>query len=198
MAAETVGLGRRGQKDLLVFARDSAGDVDSPYGVVALGVAQLIERDGEFGGPTGFVARGAALPDGVPGLVVATALVGEQNIPHGAQRVGAEEETAASIVVSVEDDLDAVVLLELVVAAHPVGDDSLGLGVETAEAEIEESVVVEDPHFGPLTGGSAFDRFPLEERFTGESLLPGRIVEVPVDFWGLGSAARLNRRRRLG
>ena len=191
LAAKAVGLGGRHQKIVLVLAGNRAADVDAPNSRVALGVAQLVERDGDLGGPAAVGAGGAALPDAVPGLVAAAALVGEQRVPHGAQRIGAEEETAAPVVVGVEDELNAVVFVEFVVAAHAVGHQPVGLGVEAAAAQVDILIVVEQAHLSALAGRGSLAGFPLEEIGAGDGLLPDRFVESAVDFGRLGDALRL-------
>ena len=193
-APEAVGLGRRHEEDLLVPAAYGAADVDAPDRLVAVGVAQLVEGNGDLGAPAEAVDAGAAAPDAVPGLVAGAALVGEQLVLARPEGIGAEVEAPAAVVVGVEDDLDVVVLLEVGVPPHLVGHEAAGFAVEAAKGEVQVVVVEEDPDLGPLRGRGSFDRLALKEAVHDRGLAPDRIVEAAVDARGLGRAGSLDDR----
>ena len=114
-------MGRRDEEDFFVFAANGAADVNAPHGLVAVGVAHLIEGNGYFGAPAQAVDMGAALPYAVPGLVAGAALIDEQHVLARPQGIGAKVKAASAVVIGVEDNLDIVVFVQLGIAPHLVG-----------------------------------------------------------------------------
>ena len=129
--------GQRRPVDDLVAAADVPLDVHAPGLDLADGIAQGPERNGELGAPAGVRQRRAHLPYAVPvavepgagatrrgGAAPQATLPGVHHLPVVLlpRRAGAEDETALPVEEGVENDLDAVSIVERCVP--PAGPQS--------------------------------------------------------------------------
>src|SRR6266704_7093359 len=86
---------------LLVLAPDEAAHIESESQIRPPMKAQRAEWDSKHGGPTGRVSRDNHVPDAVP-VLVEVVDPDELGVPHGAVRIGAEDESPAAVVKAVD------------------------------------------------------------------------------------------------
>ena len=186
----------------LVAAADVTLEVEAPRLRAAAGIAQRAEGNRELRAPAELAAQRLHLPGRIPVEVVAAAgtrlleravgcllpLAGQLAVVLERVRVGGEDEPVLAVVISVEDHLEAVAVVEWRVAAALRDHDALRLAIVADDADVKRVGCVEDADLGLLGRRTAFLWRCLPE--IGEYWRdgPGRVVEdVAVD-----------RRRRLG
>ena len=181
----------------LVLAPDVALEVQAPDRAVR-SVPETAEGNRHLRAPAEGAARRPHCPGGVPvqigaagtaaaGGTAATSLVRELAVVLDARDVRPEDETVLPVAVRVENDPEAVLVLEHGVAAA-VGDRQGGsVPVEADDGEVEVGFVEGDPHFGPFARRLAFERLHLLEAGAEVDIEPELLAEhVAVDHGGLG------------
>jgi len=170
---------------LLLVAGDPAPRVHAPDLLVLRSVAQLVERYLELRRPASSVVRHLAVPHRVPGGVPLRLAVPEDEVDLAAPRGQVELEARSLVVVAVEADADHVDrVAQEVVAPARVAVDFRRVVVD-ADREVDVLVVEQDLELGRLGGRSSLDRKLLRVVAGPGSLLPGLVVEAPVDLRGL-------------
>ncbi len=130
-AGQGAGLGQAKQVELpgqrrpvsrFVAAADGAAEVQPPgLRLLAVGKAQIAERDTELGAPAIVTTPGGDLPRAIPveiepahrrATAAALTFTGQLAVIFLAGRIGAEDEAVLSIQVGVEDHLEAVGLIQ--------------------------------------------------------------------------------------
>ena len=176
------------------MAPDDALEVDAPRLGAAGREAQRLERNGELGAPANLGDAGSHLPGAVPvdveaaprprGLLTsagqpAAALPFEGDLPVvlDAGGIGAEDEAVLAVAVGVEDDPEAVHVVERRVAARVRDDDGGRLAVVHHRTDVERVPGEDDPDLGPLRRRIALDRQLLEEPIDRRRRGPGRIAQ---------------------
>ena len=178
IAGETRRVGVR-PADLLVVAPDTPGNIEAPYIRVRIEIERVI-GDGNLDAPAPGVDGCLGEPEGLPVAVVGVAL--DEDIVARTPRVDLERVPVAVIVESIDGDDDAVVVPRHRIAQHQVGHDCGGVGVVTANAEIDEFPIRQDPNVRFLRRLGAGHRDNLQEPVDEASFLPYRIIEFSVDF----------------
>jgi len=144
-------------------------------------------------------------------------LVGDQPIHLDALGIGAEVVGVPTVVKGVEDEFDRVIAAagpeagesELGVTLQLAPNDSVRPGVERPNADVEVLAVVEHANPGGLAGGRALLGLLLPEAAGDVPVLPGGLVERPVQTDGgalcdetslqrLWALPNLLRRHRIG
>ena len=118
------------------------------------------------------------------------ALVGDEGVVLGSQRADLEDVGVAPVVVCVERDDDAVVLVDAPAPMQDAAADQPGLGIMEDEAEVECVFVVADAHLGRLAGGRPVHRVALAEVGHRLDHGPEGLVEDPVDGGRAGHGRR--------
>ena len=116
-----------GPHHALVLPVDHPREHQPERDVVALGEAELAERDGDLHRPAAVVDDGLAAEDGVPREAVdGEPLVSDGRVVLGAERVHLEQVRVAAVAVGVEPDVDVVVAVVAPAALEVLGADQLG------------------------------------------------------------------------
>ena len=104
--------------------------------------------------------------------------------PHAvllhAERVDGEQQRAAVVEIGIEQDVDAVVAVD-VVAVGEGGAHGVAVRLERAHAEVDGIGRVPDEHLGRIGGGARVDGAVLREAGEQGGALPHRLVEAAVD-----------------
>ena len=91
----------------------------------------------------------------------------------------------------IDDDLEVVVEFLADVPAQFGGNNSIGIGVEATDAEIDFMFAVKNPDLGFLGRRLAFKGFSLEKVVDGWGHLPERIIERAVQARCMVDTSRL-------
>ena len=109
------------------------------------------------------------------------ALVGNQRVALGAERVELENVGRAIVAIAVEPDDDAVVEIDATFPLQDLRDDPLGLRVVQHEAEVDVVGIERHAHLGGLRGHRAVDRVALTKVGHRLGNTPHFVVEHAVD-----------------
>ena len=193
-----------GPERRFVLAPDVALEVQAPDRA-ARSVPETAEGNRHLGAPAVLAAHRSHRPGRVPVQVGAarteaargtpsasTALVRELAVVLDSRDVRAEDEAVLPVAEGVQDDAEAVLVLEPGVAAA-VGDrQGGGLPVEADDGDVEGGVVEGDPHLGPFARRFAFERLHLLEAGAEIDVEPELLAEdVAVDDRRLRETHRL-------
>ncbi len=163
----------------LVLAGDIATEVDAPDVLRMPHKPQLRIGDAHFRGPAGCVTGDLAFPHAVPAVVVPL-VVEECAIVQRPGGADAEVETAALVVIRIDEDLEAVGIRALIAPGEP-GDDGIGMRVVQPRADVERGVVVGDVDDGALRRDGALGRIALHEARDALRGLPERLPQLAID-----------------
>ena len=178
---------------LFVEPAHAACDVEAPARLRGI-ERESLEWERELAAPALGIDSGFREPDAVP-LLTHRLVVLDQRFPAPAVHVGREHVAVALVMERVDGDEHAIVAALARVAPHHLGDQLLGLGIPGAHRDVEELVVVENSHVGGVAGLGALVRALLRERAERGGVLPGGIVEAPVDLRRLYASRQLPHRR---
>lgn len=140
--------------------------------------------------PTARITRDGDVPDAVPVLVGVIEPV-ELGIPHGAVRVGAEDEAAAPIVKAVDEQHDIIVRLKIGISAELSPAYPVNVGVVGVHPHVERLLVtreLEDSSFGARC---PFVWFTLTELGNRVSRVPEGLVKLTIELHRLNNPVRL-------
>ncbi|OLC98218.1 MAG: hypothetical protein AUJ00_00045 [Gemmatimonadetes bacterium 13_1_40CM_3_70_6] len=170
-------------------------DLQPPVLRIGALVAQALERDADLDleAPRRHVAARLIHEIGVQvdGRVEAAAGAGAARragvhavAPHAvlldAERVHGEEQGTAVVVVGVEQDVDAVVAVDVVAVGERRAHHG-AVRLEGAHAEVDRVGRVPDEHLRRVGGGARVHRPVFGEAGEHRGLLPHRLVEAAVD-----------------
>ena len=183
----------------LVSTPDGPLDIHSPGLDVAGRVVQRTKRDGELGAPSPIGDRCLHLPHPVPVPVEpgagpagcgraaaesAFAGVYDLTVILLTGWTGAEDKTTPLVVERVEDDLDAVAVVQRGVSTTVRDGDLPGCLVIADHADIQRGGGEDEPHLRLLRGRLPFIGAGLPELCGGVGLRPGRVAQDhPVHDW---------------
>ena len=213
----------RRPEGLFVTHPDIALEVHPPGLDFSRGIAQRAERNGDLRAPADVGHAGRNLPNAVPVDVEAAAgatllpavartpgaaatepatslpLVRHLAVVFDAGRIGSENEPIQSVVVRIQDDLEAVGFGEVGVASAVGDDDRRRIFREADDAEVERVLGVDDAHLRPFGGGLPFKR-PALHKAGREGRIRVRPVaqHVAIDDGGRGNQARAGEGKPVG
>ena len=162
---------------------DAHLDLEAPWREVAARLVHEVgvEVDRRVEAPAG---AGSARRPGVHAVAPHAVLL------H-AERVDGEQQCAAVVEIGVEQDVDAVVAVD-VVAVGEGGAHHRAVGLEGADAEVDRVGRVPDEHLGGIRGGTRVRRAVLGEAGQDRGLPPHRLVQAAVDRDGGVDARRMD------
>ena len=147
---------------MLVLTPDEAAHVEAEPHARLAAKPQRLERNAEFGGPSGGIARDRDVPDPVPVLIEGVE-VGQLCIPTGTVGIRAEHECAAPVVEAVDEQQYVVVARQIGVPAQLRGANAARFAVVRAYPDVEGSRIADDLDDGALGRGLADLRLTLTE-----------------------------------
>ena len=205
---EKAGAGAHGGRPgvLVPVVLGDALDLQPPVLRIGALVAQALEGDADLDleAPRRHPAAGLEDEVGVQidGRVEAAAGAGPARRPRvhavaqhpvllHAERIHGEEQGATMVVEGVEQDVDAVVAVDVVAVGEGCAHH-LAVGLVGADAEIDRVGRVPDEHLGGIRGGARVGGAVLGEAGEHGGPLPHRLVEAAVDRDGGVDARRVD------
>jgi hypothetical protein len=137
------------------------------------------------------------LPNPVPLLVLAFALLFDQGVIAGAVGIDSEDIAGPAVEERVEHELDVVFTPQLRIPLHGVADDAVGGAVITHDADVEGGNACGYADLGPLAGDGPFIGLYHCEVADGLCRVPERLIQEAVQFDLVGCPYLQERGHRL-
>jgi hypothetical protein len=120
-------------------------------------------------------------PNGVP-IAIGVTLIGNLRIVEPANGIGIEKESVPTVIKSIENDGEVVVIEDIaVVPPHLIRHDPLGVAVPTASSDVDIVFVEEYPDLGPLGCRLSFSGLLLDKSVDRRDSTIGALFELAVD-----------------
>ena len=158
------------------MASDIALEIDAPGLRRANGKTQCTKRNRHLGAPAAVEDLSLHPPGAIPVSVEAAfAIVGDLTVVLRPRGIGTEDEAGLAVAIGIEDDLEAVGLVEGCVAACVGNDNAIRLAVVANDADVERIVVESDEDLRLLGGRLTFVGGGLHEAGGRGEVAPSRI-----------------------